>query len=521
MKSNDLIDIIGEAADEHIRDAKSATKKTMPRWAKWSSAIAACLVVAIGCISMLPRFSAPHDEAPSTGGGNGHGEGTVFMSYAGPVFPLTLMENNNAIDATRIVDYNFSTYLAEGDDIEVWGNNGGGVIIGDRYQLKNNSQNDATVTAVYPFVGDFQTMKWPVITLDGNEVEWKLDAGAYSGTFRGAGDETSTSLNLDNTTSWTEYRDLLTDGSYFSEAFTAPESLDQPVIVYKLSDLTDGAGDYDAASLCMSFKYDPEKTFIMTWGFNGGGIRDDTGDEFRDFFIREGRRKADEDVKYFIVVGDDLESYTIQGYLDGGCTPGEEIDDASATVTREEMTVGGMLREIAQIRYSAIIDNEFDGDHNRYLDNQISFEMYYQAVIKHFVAYGPLGADPMERYSFGRLEDIIDETAYHKRILYLSFEVTVPAGDSVEVCVEQFKNASFDFHCSGSESVGIDGYDLVTSLGSNLTFAGQSASISNYDAIEIVRQNFGFDLAGGITSVPLDLNEPHYYLEVREIDRAE
>ena len=27
MKSNDLIDIIGEAADEHIRDAKSVKKK--------------------------------------------------------------------------------------------------------------------------------------------------------------------------------------------------------------------------------------------------------------------------------------------------------------------------------------------------------------------------------------------------------------------------------------------------------------------------------------------------------------
>lgn len=47
MKSNDLIDIIGEAADEHIRDAKSAKKKVMPRWAKWSSGIAACLVVVL------------------------------------------------------------------------------------------------------------------------------------------------------------------------------------------------------------------------------------------------------------------------------------------------------------------------------------------------------------------------------------------------------------------------------------------------------------------------------------------
>lgn len=47
MKSNDLIDIIGEAADEHIRDAKGSKKKVMPRWAKWSSGIAACLVLVL------------------------------------------------------------------------------------------------------------------------------------------------------------------------------------------------------------------------------------------------------------------------------------------------------------------------------------------------------------------------------------------------------------------------------------------------------------------------------------------
>lgn len=521
MKSNDLIDVIGDAADEHVRDAKTAKKKTIPRWAKWSSVAAACLIVVIGCISMLPHISAPNDKAPSEGGGNGHGEGTVFMSYAGPVFPLTLMEENSALDAARTVDYDFTAYLDDNEDIRVWGNNGVGVVVDDSYHLNNNSQNDVTVTAVYPFVGDFQTMKWPVIALDGNKVEWKLDAGAYSGTFRGAGDEKSKSLNLDNITSWTEYQDLLMDGRYFADAFTAPESLDQPVIVYKLSDLTDGAGDYNAASLCMSFKYDPEKTSIMTWGFNGGGIREDTGDEYRDFFIREGRRKADEDVKYFIAAGNDIESYTIQGYQDGSCTPGEEIEDASATVTREETTMGEVLREIAQIRYDVIIDNEFDGDHNRYLNSQISFDMYYLAIVKHFAEYGPMGTNPMERYSFGMLEDIVEETAYHKRVLYLSFEVTVPAECSVEVSVEQFKYASFDFHCSGSKNVGIDGYDLVTSIGSNLTFTEQSASISNYDAIEIVRQNFGFDLAGGITSVPLDLNESHYYLEIRKIAPTE
>ena len=35
--------------------------------------------------------------------------------------------------------------------------------------------------------------------------------------------------------------------------------------------------------------------------------------------------------------------------------------------------------------------------------------------------------------------------------------------------------------------------------------------------IAIVRQNFGFDLAAGLTSVPLAPDQEHYYLEVRRI----
>ena len=42
---------------------------------------------------------------------------------------------------------------------------------------------------------------------------------------------------------------------------------------------------------------------------------------------------------------------------------------------------------------------------------------------------------------------------------------------------------------------------LVTALGSNLTFTKQSAAIKGYGEIEIVRQNFGFDLERGITQV--------------------
>ena len=57
MKTNDLLDIIGEANDEFIHDAKANQKpKTVrfPNWAKWSSAIAACLVLVVSIFSIFP-----------------------------------------------------------------------------------------------------------------------------------------------------------------------------------------------------------------------------------------------------------------------------------------------------------------------------------------------------------------------------------------------------------------------------------------------------------------------------------
>ena len=55
---------------------------------------------------------------------------------------------------------------------------------------------------------------------------------------------------------------------------------------------------------------------------------------------------------------------------------------------------------------------------------------------------------------------------------------------------------------------------MATRLGSVITFDSQKASVSGFDSIRIIAQNFGFDLNNHITEVELDLNEPHYYMEV-------
>ena len=90
-----------ECVNDTYHDAKAKQKQKVvrfPNWVKWSSAIAACLVLVIGCFTILPHYM-PDDGTPAQSAGGGHEEGMVFMSYAGPVFPLTLMESNTNLEA--------------------------------------------------------------------------------------------------------------------------------------------------------------------------------------------------------------------------------------------------------------------------------------------------------------------------------------------------------------------------------------------------------------------------------------
>ncbi len=115
------------------------------------------------------------------------------------------------------------------------------------------------------------------------------------------------------------------------------------------------------------------------------------------------------------------------------------------------------------------------------------------------------------------LEDVFSWVNIQERIFYTEAALTIPAGESVQVEAALPKEASFDFACAHTENRGIYGYDLVTRLGSTLSFTCQTAALAHTEQIAIVRQNFGFDLAAGLTSVPLAPDQEHYYLEVRRI----
>ena len=167
---------------------------------------------------------------------------------------------------------------------------------------------------------------------------------------------------------------------------------------------------------------------------------------------------------------------------------------------------------------------DFLGDRIRQMDSVITGivsvdqmplkELYLGLTSELLCSYGIIGETPVERYDTGRLEDIFSGAWNDGRVIYFSFDVTIPAGGSITVEAGMPKDASMDYV---GKDKGKDGFDMATKLGSNLNFTEQTASICRFEEIEIIAQNFGFDLENGVTKVTLDLNQDHYWLQVRKI----
>lgn len=504
MKEKKIFDALTEVRDEYIEEARTTRlKKQAPGWNKWT-AIAACAIMAIGISgALLLQNFLPFGG--NTGSGDaGHGESSIFMSYAGPVFPLTLSEEDNTMMTIRNILYDFS--LPNEDSIRVWGAN-----VEDSYTLSNSSTEEKTIKAIYPFAGSFNELQeqMPIITVNGQEVSPTLYAGDYSGGFTGVhgADDLSGSANILQLNGWEGYKALLEDGSYESNAFAPYPVLSLQVTVYTFTDF-ETPEEHDAATQAISFTINPDKTTILQYGFEGGEIVDNGFRRYSYFVPDEMSMRRG--TKLLIVIGDDITDYTLQGYKNGACEKGNELDGVSATVTRKERVLSDVLGEL--------IDNFFDqyGDGNSLA---VTKEMFLGAVSEFMVQYGLLSESVRDRYQYGMMEDIISETKNLQRVFYLEFEITIPAGRSVSVTADMHKKPSYDFACSGSDNKGIQGYDMVTRLGSNLSFDALTAELTSTDRIEIVRQNYGFSLLQGVTKVELDPAEEHYYLEIRPVEQ--
>ena len=524
MKSEDLLDAIGEAKDEYVQDVRNGKGAQKRPWKKWGAAIAACLVLALGLNAVLENLGANT--------GTGGDVDLNYMHYMGPVLPLTVLGDPDGITAARNVDYNFSGYYThqehytdETGEPVYYDRYDNTAFVTDSYVLTNHSGEDKTVTLQYPFAGNLQEWKYyPTVSVNGKPVTVVMHPGPYSGGFTGVtGSDAVESLNLDPLENFEGYQALLSDGAYKDSAFDPFPVLDQTVYVYKLHDyIYSKTTEKVNPTLSFSFYIDYDKTTVFSYGMNGATWDPESGYCARRTGGIEYRPNVDPefqhpDPSYVILMGEDLENYTLQGYKNGACNPGEELNDLGCTVTRYETTLGeimaSLIPDYQARRFAQVEENPADNIPGGLPTLE---ELHLGLSAELLCTYGVIGNTPVERYELGELESIFSEALSNSRVIYLTFAVTVPAGGTVAVEAAQVKDASVDFIGNDKDK---DGFDMATKLGSNLTFTEQTASICRFEEIEIVAQNFGFDLENGVTKVTLDTTQEHYWIQVRKIHR--
>lgn len=510
MRGEWLFRILGLVDADLIEEAGTASSpaafKRRTPWRRMLAA-AACLTVlaagagwaALGGLDFTGggnAGSAAPGEAPPADGN------AAFLSYAGPVLPLTTAEPDAALTAERAVTWDFSPTAAPDGTLRQWG-----AAVTDRYTLYNSTESDVTAALLYPFTGSLSELAAlrPDITTDGAPVAAALVTGGYAGSFRDAGAGDGSTWNLRSPTAWTDYQALLADGGYLNQALSPDPLPDLPVTVYTFTDST-APEDFDAATQAIALSIDETRTTILTYGFNGmeweGGFRRYS------YFVPDGRR-SEPDTKMLVVLGDDIGDYTLQGYQNGACEAGNELAGVTCTVTRRTSTLTEVLDQLC-------------GD---YLEQRSAADgtsmdllppgLFQREAAALLVRYGLLSEDPVDRYGDGRLDDLLGEVLTMKRVLYLSFSVTVPAGGSAAVEARCWKEPSYDFGGSGTGREGLQGYDLALYLGSTLRFTAQTAALAHPEQVRLVEQTLGLDPEGGVWEAALDPAQEHCGLTIQ------
>ena len=415
------------------------------------------------------------------------GNSGAYSRYFGPVLPLTAVSGGEALEAQRHVEFDFSTYenytptaLREGE-----------AIVTDTYRLTNPGDSDVTARLVYPYEGRFNDERkyTPTLTVDGEAVEAELFASL---------DEQQEIFRAQD---FTQYRERMEANDFFAQAVSQPPVLDIPVKVYHFTDITYlGQQEYPYIFLTMEFSI-PEGANV--WVNHFDVLSSDSEKGKHSIWFQDNL--DDRDGAYLFVMNGDIEELTFGGNLGHNVTQTSALTDVAYEYETYETTFAELVWELAR-KYDYWADRE---DYPN--PGLITPESLYRDAMKRMADEVGQGYNGISGAAVSVVEEWFYKTVTQTRLLYWVFDVTVPAGETVELEATFHQEASSD--TSGSKKMR-EGYDLATRLGSSLDFTALSASIANAEYIDIIRQNFGFQPEKGITRVDLDLNEERYYLEV-------
>lgn len=516
MRAERLFSILGlvdpELVDEALDSNAAIRRRHAAVWRRYAAA-AACCVIVCGALYWSVRFlsmgggsdtaasestAADTTDGADSGTAGGTGEDNAaqapadsYMSYAGPVLPLTTLETDTGLTAERTLTLDFAPGAHADGTSGQWG-----AQVTDRYVLTNPTEADVSVTALYPVTGSLADLSVlaPQLTVDGTAAAYEVYAGGYAGTFGDENDHDGSTHNLAGPYSWEDYAALVSDSDYLAGALAGTPDLSTPVTVYDFSDVT-LTGEAEQPELVVSCTFDPEATTILSYDFSSSNW-DDSG-AWRQYGERIDLNRWG--TPTLIVLGADIDYTLLADYgMDAPALTG-----ADCAVVRRETTLGEALTALCRTELA-----------EQKAASGVSLELYVKAAAELLTVYGPLSDAPMDRYADGRLDDLLSEALTMDRILYLAVPVTVPAGGSAEVTASFWKRPSYDFGGSGTGREGLQGFEVLTTAGSSLTFTGQTAAVTHTEGVEIAGENFGLDSDG---TALLDLAAPRYGLELRPI----
>ena len=277
----------------------------------------------------------------------------------------------------------------------------------DSYTLTNPADGSVTVNALYPVSTswlDFPELN-AAVTVDSGGTGFSVLSGGYAGGFQDAGEPDGSTWNLAPPDEWADYQALLADGEYLSRAMEETAVPEVPVTVYQFTDFAAPHEEYNAATQAVTFTTDPEATTVLSYGFNGMSRDADRGWCQYSYFVPDGVRRETE-TKILIVLGDDIGDYVLQGYADGGCD--QEIDGVSCTVTRRETTLADVLDLLCRA-YQAEFEQFSLGRGQESPFRYLSQAQYQGLVWQLLEQYGLFSGTPKDRYSDGRLDEILME----------------------------------------------------------------------------------------------------------------
>lgn len=478
-KEERLLGALSDVDAELIADAGRKPSRTKP-W-RGLVAMAACLALVVGMLTMGGR-----------GGGAGGGmvDGTLrYDVYMGPVMPLTVFGSGEGLTAKRDVTFDFSYYGEINHEIIRIHTD-----VTDAYTLCNTTEEDVTVELAYPFVAKLQDKELliPRVTVDGESAKTTLTVGddLQNGSLMDSGEKLTAALS---------------DGTYLTEAFGDAPVLDMPCTVYRIGDLDyDGEVIGEGLTLEFGFPVDLEQTKVLV--YQVGAIRHET--KAGRFSVRMGlESKIGNKAGYVILLGEDIDGYTLQGYSTSKCEEGTEVDGFTAEVTRTETTLGEWMASEIDWAYWQKIYN--DGR-----DLSIAYKLSL-GDIQRYAAEQLLGGkafNPIEDEQIVMLDEYLSAALYAQRVMYVSFPVTVPAGEAVTVSAQSVKYSS---PIQAGRNEELHGYELMMQLGSTLCFTEQTVAFVNTEGVEYVSSNL-FNGDGAVwETVTLDPSVEQYWLRVQ------